>query len=1159
MIIAGAGAVVSAQIDGEALARQVALHLQRAGLPALPADRAGDGEPLEQALDRQVDQYRDLLREGLAETALKLLRRLLDELPAGASAKIRFRIKANIGHCYIQKADFAEAQRWLLEGYELAPAEKNAAANRALALLLAERFEDAVQVCKEALESNPESEFAATYLLQAAIHIPAIEDPISLVPEGLRTHEEVMLGYVFFLRGRERIPDWWTSAREAARRHPDNNKIALFASESYVEEAIRSPDFQRERKLSPALAATLAGAASTLSEHWEKVAKSETPDRPDGLGALVNSMVAHQALGDFARALDLAREVVRRTTDESSLTNAFQVAQFSGENELARSALDAVAEPSDRVKFFRGLLHLERNEWRQAAECLAGADVPETEKTLAATVIGLAPLRESKSAADDSEFRRLIVGAADDARSLVTIARIARFRGFVPVAEEAQKAALALVGAGATLMARGMVGAYFADFGDASATIEVLDGHVATDRPSRELQWLADAHASERPSRQRNLAFFKSLAPDVGARAEYARAHGSLLLDMGDAKAAERHLRIAANAAPEDTFAVLRLVEALRNLGRDGDADAFVKAVREDRLAGPARNMMAFAHQLLVAAEPERARKLGYRLVREHPDDSRIAMGYVGLVFEDRTHSIIPDVAAVSQDVWVAVTSSSGDHNAFVVDTGGQFLGIDALPPGHEFVRRLSGLKVGETAQFEKPFGAVETWTVAEIKSKYLHLFHVLLNEFERRFPNQGGMWRFSIKQNDITPVLDVIRKKGEADQEVARTYTTKAVPLAFVAHMMGGRPAGFADFLRNIGLEVYTCHGGLEERDAAIALAVASRGEGVALDEFTAWVAAEMGILDLLKAWFARVLVPRSTIEEIDGLIEKQRSNLGRQGMTVSWHDGQYIRQDLTDDLLNEQIRGLEKLKSAIEDNCEVKAVVLPDRMPDFASNVLKLMDEHALDPVYLSLAERVPLLSDDMKYRNVAAVVGASEGLWLQAALIAALRGGVAERTRVYRAFVQLAARKHRHVTLDPAALRGIFDLSGAGLAEFKAAVEYIGSQDADMVAHIQVTAALLHDLWAQGNADLRTQAATGCIIEKLLRLRTGDWAHWLALLIALIRGNRELLRYVGAWMTGHFMPVAPVNAAFRRWTTPVEQTQPAQAGRKAGRQSRRGRRRR
>ena len=66
---------------------------------------------------------------------------------------------------------------------------------------------------------------------------------------------------------------------------------------------------------------------------------------------------------------------------------------------------------------------------------------------------------------------------------------------------------------------------------------------------------------------------------------------------------------------------------------------------------GAIQNKMVFAHQLLVAGEYARARKLGYGLVRQHPENSKIAIGYVGLVLEDRTHTIIPDVTAVGQDI----------------------------------------------------------------------------------------------------------------------------------------------------------------------------------------------------------------------------------------------------------------------------------------------------------------------------------------------------------------------------------------------------------------------------------------------------------------------------------------------------------------------------
>jgi hypothetical protein len=200
-------------------------------------------------------------------------------------------------------------------------------------------------------------------------------------------------------------------------------------------------------------------------------------------------------------------------------------------------------------------------------------------------------------------------------------------------------------------------------------------------------------------------------------------------------------------------------------------------------------------------------------------------------------------------------------------------------------------------------------------------------------------------------------------------------------------------------------------------------------------------------------------------------------------------------------------------------------------------LIEEHALDPIYLAMKEGVPLLSDDLRYRQVGAMVGLSDSLWLQAVLMAVGRAGVLERTRIYRAYVQLAARKHGHVNLDEVALRGIFDLSSDKLPEFDAVTEYIGSRNADMRAHVKVTATFLIDLWRISDPDLKSQAATGLIIGKLLRFRQDDWAKWVALLIVLIRGNTSLLTYIGTWLTGHFLPLAPVNEAFQLLIRPQQ----------------------
>jgi hypothetical protein len=169
-------------------------------------------------------------------------------------------------------------------------------------------------------------------------------------------------------------------------------------------------------------------------------------------------------------------------------------------------------------------------------------------------------------------------------------------------------------------------------------------------------------------------------------------------------------------------------------------------------------------------------------------------------------------------------------------------------------------------------------------------------------------------------------------------------------------------------------------------------------------------------------------------------------------------------------------------------------------------------------------------------------SRGLWIQAALIAALRAGAADRQRVYAAYVQLAARKHSHVTLDPDSLRGVLDASTDTLHEFDAVTDYIGSASADMVAHAKVTSTLLLDLWSRSDPDLKTQRATSLIVRKLLR-RT-DWATWLALVIAFIGGNSALLAYLNSWVVGHFLPLREVNEAFRQLTRPSRPERPSRS---------------
>jgi hypothetical protein len=711
------------------------------------------------------------------------------------------------------------------------------------------------------------------------------------------------------------------------------------------------------------------------------------------------------------------------------------------------------------------------------------------------------------------------------------LARVAIFRGLPEVAEHAAQAAVAALDEDSTTAERGMVAAYASEAGDNKRIIQVLDGHVPENFPSRDLLSLAEAHAREHPKRVRNLRFFEGLPRAVRDITEYARCWASVLLDTGQPKDAERIFRGIIRSNPQDVFSHLRRLEALVRLNRQSEISAAVLAVDEHSLKGPPEYRMAFAHALRDAGAMDRALEFAYQLVRESYENPQIALGYVSLVLGDREQKIIPEVKVAGEGAWVRLQSAGATHQEFTIEDGPQFLGTETLSLTNDSVKPVVGLEVGQTFTVHKGFLPDEKWTVVEVKSKYLHLLHILMDGFERRYPTANGLWRVELKDNDLAEVFSFIRKRAEADREVANSYIEKGLPLAFVARMLGRPPVAFSQFVRSLDADIITCQGNDEERNLAYASAESARGKGAVIDEYTVWTAAEMGILGVLKAWFGALSTPSSTIASIDRLIRREEEVLGQQSMSIGMRDGQFIKFEATDEITRQQIVILQKLKDDIVAHCEVEQVLVPDELPEFAVIVVEQFGSRLLDAVFLAKSRDVILLSDDLRYRQVAELVNGTKGLWLQAALGCALASGTVDLARTADAYVQLALRRHSHLTLNPEILREVYTRSDiADMGAFEAITDFIGNKSAEMHSHTRVTIGFLAGLWNDSKGDLKCQKATGIIVGKLIRHRPLDWAFWFAAFF--FGGSGMLENYLLGWLHGHFLPLGPVDYGISQW---------------------------
>ena len=84
--------------------------------------------------------------------------------------------------------------------------------------------------------------------------------------------------------------------------------------------------------------------------------------------------------------------------------------------------------------------------------------------------------------------------------------------------------------------------------------------------------------------------------------------------------------------------------------------------------------------------------------------------------------------------------------------------------------------------------------------------------------------------------------------------------------------------------------------------------------------------------------------------------------------------------------------------------------------------------------------------------------------------------------------------------------------------------------MRSHTLVVYHFLAGLWLDSKGDLRSQRATGMILDKLLRFRTADWYIWLGLL--MLGTKMEIGLYIAAWLRAHFLPEEPLAEATHLW---------------------------
>ena len=232
------------------------------------------------------------------------------------------------------------------------------------------------------------------------------------------------------------------------------------------------------------------------------------------------------------------------------------------------------------------------------------------------------------------------------------------------------------------------------------------------------------------------------------------------------------------------------------------------------------------------------------------------------------------------------------------------------------------------------------------------------------------------------------------------------------------------------------------------------SDNSGAVIDAFTAWRAAELGVLPVLRKCLGSLLMPASEMAILQGMVQNTQDVSSREMMSLSYHDGQYFRHSITPEEQNDRLNKIKGLIADIEEACRIEAVVVPDELPDSVEQILHSPAGNAFFCAILARERNLPLLCEDMIMRQFARVLLDVKGLWIQAILFSASESETLARDEYSDALVELARRGHFHIPMSLKDMISVFERDESpNFIRLEILCRAFGSMTADRDSHVKV----------------------------------------------------------------------------------------------------------
>lgn len=1107
--------------------------LRSAGV--IPAFDKYTGDPADEALNREIDSYRDRIFSKPA-TALDLLQDLRKRCWDEASKAVRFRIVTNIAAAYMELAEFEKAADHFLEaGKFAANDDPKAIRNNAFAYLLQKDLSRALEETERALALDADNSDGFSVLIAASSQLDDTIVPEALVPEDKLTEPNILfaIGHVYQHRGdHSKALEWFKKAYDL--KPTSTHYKATYGSELLG--SVLSPlEAPMEGDMSEQEEKDIEQAVVLLGEMWGAVSNTELEktylwagvnlangvaalDRPGEANVIIARLIAHEPEDRDIRKL-AAIVALKENKAEVALEHLSHIdpGRFAEIDLLRAQTLAAAGKYDDAL---------------EAIDAIPFEDLSELHNSVA---IGLR-IRLLVQTKGFEATRQIVEKAQKEHHGdLILMSSIVKMHMSLGSATEAENIALELLASlpeDASHVARFTVADLLYDLEllrEAGSVYQSLrHGLRDTQTQRRLLVCLVNTD-----QRKAAVDILEALPNKVRKLKFYRRLATALYIRSGDSEKALEEAEKYLEQEPEDLEVQLYWIGIQQGQGNDDAIKKFLETAQDYPYAAPLERMQ-LSHLLAHYGFHERGLHLAYQLRREYQDNPKIHLGYVGLVLAGLPKGYPVNASKVEPNTAFKITNERGASDIFIIEDEWKEKKFPSeILSSHPYAQAALGHVCGDT--FEVAINPMQTqkWHIDEVLDKHVYIFQSTMSEFAKNFPENKSLFSVDVTKSDeqgfdFAPIFKALDDRQNYVNEIENVYQKGAFTVGMIAKLLGVNPLeAWPAFLQDERFGVKCCDGSAEERVAALAL-VDSEDCSFVVDPLTLYSIVILDVHTELSNAFGPLCIAQSTIDMYRRFVKERRAQPAHGSMAKLGE--QYTLQEHNAEHYEEVTQTYERILEWAENNCEILPAVGKRDISSDWDESREHIPSSFVDCIMAASGSDKVLLSDDQRLRQLAKGMLDVDGVWLQSAMMEAMKRGVLSKEKYSETVVWLSEANISFIAFENGTLCTLADMDGWKVSDrIKLLLNRLGGKNIELQSALSVAINFLIDVWKRPIAVHDKKHLTYAVLNGLISEKPELIQQHVALVIRnghhIPASQRKyLINALQEWSKGHFIPFPP-----------------------------------